>query len=33
MVLPLAAVFTILTASQGLWILAIPGLVFFALQL
>jgi hypothetical protein len=31
--LPLAAVFTVTTASQGLWILAVPGFVFFALQL
>src|SRR6478735_10186887 len=31
--LPLAGVFTVTTASQGLWILAIPGLLFFAFQL
>jgi len=25
LVIPVAAVFTVLTASEGLWILAIPG--------
>src|SRR4051812_38983930 len=31
--LPLAAVFTIIAASEGLWILAIPGGLYFLVEL
>src|SRR5262245_25084906 len=31
-VIPLAAVFTVLTASEGLWILAVPGAIYCVVE-